>query len=105
MNIDEPWRDHLIADVDNPRSRFRDRWRDMHDRIASNGNIALVPRAAAAINDPAVAQYQVVRGCLSGENCDTRQEAQRHDDTMAHRSKTQSSPQIEFAAARPSATG
>src|SRR5215470_12544337 len=104
MNIDEPWRDHLTADVDNPRSRIRDRWRDMHDRIASNGNIAPIPRAAAAINDPAVAQYQVVRGCLSGQNCDKRQEAQRQNDTMAHHFKTQSSRQIEFAAARPSVT-
>ena len=66
MNVDKPRRDHLASGIDDARSGVRNRWRYAHNRIATNRNIAAIPRAAATVHDPAVAKDQVVGWALGG---------------------------------------
>jgi hypothetical protein len=49
------------ADVDHAGRGLGDRRRDARDRVARDGEVRAVPRAARAVDDARVAQHEVVR--------------------------------------------
>ena len=54
-------------DVDDARRRLGDRRRDADDRVALDGDIAAIPRAAGAVDDAPAAEDEVVGRRLSRE--------------------------------------
>src|SRR6185295_8038268 len=58
VRIDEAGRDDLarrVNDTRRRRPRRIDAWRDAHDRVAANPDVASVPRTAGTVDDAAVA--------------------------------------------------
>ena len=62
MDVDEARRDDFAAGVDRPRRRRIDPRRDARNRVAAHRQVAAIPRAAGAVDDPAVANDQIVGG-------------------------------------------
>ena len=61
VNVDEPGRNRLAGGVDDPRRRRIDPPADPGNRVAANGDVASIPGAAGAVDDPAVLDDQIVR--------------------------------------------
>ena len=81
VNVDEPGRDDLAANVEHTTSPLGDGLRDSNDCVASNRNIGLVPGIARSIDDPAVAEQQIVGralGTRKGGEQDRNETSPRH---------------------------
>jgi hypothetical protein len=66
VNINEARRNHQADDVDDPGGRLGNGGRDAHDPIAADSEIGPVSGVAAAVDDAAVAEQQVIGRALSG---------------------------------------
>ncbi|MGZ8842079.1 MAG: hypothetical protein ACXW18_00325 [Pyrinomonadaceae bacterium] len=80
VNVDEPRRDHLPLDIDDSLGWFCNRRRDAHDRVAANGDITAVPGTAAAVDDAAVTQQQIIGRILGVLSLSWRENQNRGDE-------------------------
>jgi len=55
-----PERDSSHSQRADACSGVGNRWRDANDRIAANCNVTAIPRTAAAVHDPPVANNEIV---------------------------------------------
>ena len=81
VNVDKPGRDDLAANVEHTTSPLGDGLRDSNDRIASNRDIGLIPGIARSIDDPTVAEQQIVGralGTREGGEQDRNERGPRH---------------------------
>ena len=83
MDIDEPRRHDFTADVDRSKRGFVDRWRNAGDRAAADSEIGAIPRAAGPVDDPGVAEHQVVGRDLSRRPGDPDRGHRQRGETAA----------------------
>ena len=87
VDVDEPGRDDLAGGVDHARGRRLDARRDADDGVAAHRDVAEIPRAAGAVDDPAVADDEIVEGRLRARRGDQNAQGTRRrqrDESGAH---------------------
>jgi hypothetical protein len=83
MEIDESRSDHLAVNIDRPHRRVFDPRTDADDRIPPDRDVPAIPRAAGAVDDPAVSDEQI-EGRLLGARWGDRDPDQQADDGYCH---------------------
>src|SRR5262249_29897365 len=80
MEINESRSDHLAVNIDRPHGRLVDPRTDADDRIPADRNIPAIPRAAGAVDDPAVPDEQIEGRLLAARWSSGDSDQQANDD-------------------------